>query len=240
MNPDVIESINLMTAKGNRLELPAAQITNYPAVKKALQQAGGKYSKNGFTFTTDAAEMQARLVGGESVNDKKKFQFFATPEDLASNLVIMAGIQPGNNVLEPSAGQGAIADIIRQYDCKLTLVELMPDNVKVLQGKGYAPDTGDFLEVDKKDYDLFDRIVANPPFTKNQDIDHIKHMYSLLGHGGKLVSIASTSWQNNAKNKAVEFKEWLSGVDATVHQLPPGTFKESGTNVAATIIEIIK
>lgn len=41
----VVASIMKMIPNGSRLELPSEQLTNYPQVKKALLNAGGKYKK---------------------------------------------------------------------------------------------------------------------------------------------------------------------------------------------------
>jgi 16S rRNA G1207 methylase RsmC len=35
----------------------------------------------------------------------------------------------------------------------------------------------DFLSLDERS---FDKIIANPPFSKSQDVKHILHMYELL------------------------------------------------------------
>lgn len=239
LDQDIIDSVELMTAKGNRLELPTEQISNYAQVKKRLIQAGGKYSKNGFTFPTDAAAIKARLVGGEDINDKKKYQFFATPSDLAKKLVDMADVTENCHALEPSAGRGAIASILKERALTVSVVEIMPTNVECLKDD-YTTYEQDFLTLTEEEIGLFDRIVANPPFTKNQDIDHVMHMYSLLKDGGKLVSITSKSWTFGSQNKQKLFRTWLDEVGGEVTEVPEGAFKESGTNIATLIIEITK
>jgi hypothetical protein len=241
MKEDIIKSISKMIAAGNRLELPQdEQFTNYAQVKKVLQTAGGKYKKCGFEFSDDAKLVQERLIGGEAINDKKKYQFFATPPELAKQLVMMADIQENHACLEPSAGQGGISDLMLAKAGNCVVVELMPENIKVLTRKGYYPMEGDFLEKKPELFGAFDRIVANPPFAKNQDIDHIKHMYSLLKSNGKLVSIASKSWEFGSQKKQVEFRGWLDEVGAEITEIPAGAFKESGTTVAAVIVQIQK
>ncbi|MFT6906990.1 MAG: hypothetical protein ACJAS1_003664 [Oleiphilaceae bacterium] len=236
MNAQLISSIGLMVASGNRLELPKdEQLSNYAEVKKTLLNAGGKYKRCGFEFSVEAIEVQEKLLGGEAINDKKKYQFFATPDELAQSLVDMADIQQGHNCLEPSAGQGAISDLMLKKAESVVVVELMPENVKALAKKGYMPVVGDFLE---KNLGQFDRIVANPPFTKNQDIDHIIHMYSMLKPQGKLISVASKSWIHGTQKKQASFREWLHSVGAKVTEIPEGAFKESGTSIASVCIEI--
>ena len=242
MNAELIQSISKMAASGNRLDLPKDEhFANYAQVKKCLIDGGGKYNKCGFIFSDDAGAVKSRLIGGEAINDKKKYQFFPTPYELAYRMLEMADIQGCHSILEPSAGQGAITQLIedtKEFE-SLTAVELNPDNVeKLINNSGCITIIeGDFLT---QELESFDRIVANPPFTKNQDIDHIKHMFSLLNPGGKLVSIASPSWTFGRQKKQVAFRKWLESVNAIVTDVPAGTFKESGTQIRAVIVEIEK
>lgn len=237
----IVESIKLMTVNGNRLELPKEQITNYPQVKKHLLNAGGKYVKCGFVFSSDAQIIKNRLTGGEVINDKKKFQFFATPYELAQRMVDLADIQSFHSVLEPSAGQGAITQLIEDTEefYSLTAIELNPDNVeKLIENSGCITIIeGDFL---KESLAIYDRIIANPPFTKNQDIDHVHCMYEHLASNGKIVCITSSSWTFGSQKKQVEFREWLEEIGANITELPAGTFKESGTTVKTMLLEINK
>lgn len=99
---------------------------------------------------------------------------------------------------------------------------------------------GDFLQFDGR----FDRIVMNPPFADGQDVKHVIHAYGLLSEGGRLVSIMSPSWRFNSASKFVAFREWLDILAAdgrlTVEDLPAGTFKESGTDIATVIVALQK
>jgi hypothetical protein len=86
----------------------------------------------------------------------------------------------------------------------------------------------------------YDRIIANPPFTKNQDIDHIRLMYNLLKPGGVIVALSSPSWTFGSQKKQVEFREWTQSVDAYIEEIPVDTFKESGTGIRTVLIKIKK
>lgn len=239
MDEKLKDSVSKMIVNGNRLELPKDDVfENYSQVKKALIDAGGKYKKCGFEFKEDAEEIKSRLVGGELINDKKKFQFFATPVELVEQLIDLAGVTKSCRTLEPSAGQGAIASRLKELGGECVTVELMEQNVKALKRLGFLVIEGDFLTKTKEDLGLYDKIVANPPFTKNQDIDHIKNMFALLSPNGKLVSIASKSWTFGNQKKQVAFREWLDDVGADVTEIPAGAFKYSGTNISSVIIEI--
>jgi hypothetical protein len=87
----------------------------------------------------------------------------------------------------------------------------------------------------------YDVIIANPPFARNRDIDHIRMMYDDLAEGGRLVSCASAHWEYAKNKKEKEFCTWLyDELEADVMEIPAGTFKASGTMVEARIILIDK
>jgi predicted RNA methylase len=240
----LIESILKCKVVGNIVYLPPIRegaLPNYPQVKKAIENAGGKYKKNTFVFPSDAQPFIDRITGGESVNIKQEFQFFATPDQLADRLAELADVKEGERILEPSAGQGAIVKAInRATGGELVYCyELMPQNQNVLKNITTVRLLGDDF-LNHEGQEKFDKVVANPPFTKNQDIDHIKKMYDVLRKGGRLVTIASPSWTFGSQKKQVEFREWLNEIGAHIEELPAGTFKESGTSIKAMLIVIDK
>jgi methylase of polypeptide subunit release factors len=148
-------------------------------------------------------------------------------------------------VLEPSAGQGAIVKAIHRATGEGLTVhcfEAMPVNITILNKLSPIKFWGeDFLNLDASlEIGKFDRIIANPPFAKNQDIDHIRAMYDILEEEGTLVSIAGKHWQLSANKKETSFREWLDEVGADVIELSRGMFKESGTEIATCIIVIKK
>lgn len=87
---------------------------------------------------------------------------------------------------------------------------------------------------------LYDRIIANPPFSNNQDVNHISLMYEFLSPGGRLVAVSSTHWQFATEKKSKQFREWIEKVGAQIIEVPVGTFKESGTMIPTLIIVIEK
>jgi protein-L-isoaspartate O-methyltransferase len=216
-------------------------LENYQEVRTALLKAGAKYKRNAFVFPNEAQPYIDRLTSGGSVNIQKEFQFFATPDELADRMVELAEVEEGHRILEPSAGQGAIVKAINRATGgeDVYCYELMPLNQSILKKISTAHLLGDDF-IQHEGEEKFDRIIANPPFTKNQDIDHIKKMFSLLRKGGKMVTVASPSWTFGSQKKQVEFREWLSEVNAIVEELPEGTFKESGTTIRAMLIQIQK
>lgn len=238
------ESLLKCRVEGNVLHLPPMSdgpLENYQEVRKALLNAGAQYKRNTFVFPNDAQPYIDRLIGGESVNIKKEFQFFATPDLLAERLVDLADINDTDKILEPSAGQGAIIKAIQKEIIakEVFCYELNPINQAVLIKMHNVNLLGDdFLK--HNSIGEYDRIIANPPFSKNQDIDHIKEMYKLLARGGRLVTIASKHWQHSSNKKETQFREFLANMDAEIIELEGGEFQESGTMVSAVIIVIDK
>jgi methylase of polypeptide subunit release factors len=195
----------------------------------------------GFVFPNDPTELLAEIAGGKKINLQKEFQFFATPNALCDKLVSMADINEKHLILEPSAGDGAIIKAInRVFPMKMVdCYELMGVNRTALQKLLTANLIGDdFIEskVERK----YDRIVANPPFTKNADIDHLLKMYECLKPGGRVVCVTSTHWKFSSNKKETDFRTWLQNVDAKTEDVDAGTFKGSGTMIATMIITIVK
>lgn len=230
-------------ANPQHLSLPKDHLQNYAKVKALVTTAGGKYNSKGFfSFPEgiDPAGVQQTLLGGVVVNDKKDFQFFATPRSEALDLCDRAGPLEGKRVLEPSAGDGALADIARDRGADVVVVENWGVNVSKLKSKGYDVIEKDFLQVTPEDIGLFDVILANPPFSKNQDIDHVRHMMNFLKPGGVLSVITSQAWERGSQKKQLAFAEFLKEIGAEIIPVSAGAFKESGTDVPTFKIVIEK
>lgn len=104
---------------GWTLTLPATQLQRslYVDVNKVLAGIGGTWSKKHklHLFDHDPRESLGLTVAtGKAVNEQQAFQSFYTPEALAKRVVELADIKPGMTVLEPSAGEGALADQVLQ------------------------------------------------------------------------------------------------------------------------------
>ena len=119
-------------------------------------------------------------------------------------------------------------------------IELNTGMEKYLAEKPYAVSYRDFLSVVKADVGRIDRVVMNPPFTRRQDIDHVRHACDLLDAGGILVAVMCESAFFRTDKKSVDFRAFLDGANAQTVKLAPGAFHESGTDVAARIVKIRK
>lgn len=247
---NILSILGECRVEGNTLFLPDRQLDRptYQAVNKVLVNIGGKWNRKakGHVFTDgDPAELLNNvLMTGETVDLKKQYQFFPTPRAVAEQMCQMAELDSTCVVLEPSCGKGDLADVVFEAGVKeLVGVELNREMEKHLNGKPYVTFVGvDFLELVRAD-DIdheWNRIVMNPPFTKQQDIDHILAAYDILSPGGILVSVVSEApffWSNK---KAIAFREFLDSHGAEMVRLDEGAFKESGTMVRTRLIKLEK
>ena len=248
MKEKTLEVLKKCKVSGNNVKLPEGTLDRdvYLEVSKALGLIGGKW-KGGkvyaFEFKKDPTELLYEIANGEKINLKKEFQFFATPNDLAKEMVCLAEVFDGLTVLEPSAGQGAIINAIHSIIPNTTIdyCELMDVNRLMLDKISNTKlVSNDFLELPENNDFMYDRIIANPPFNKNQDIEHIQKMYKHLKPNGILVTLSSKHYIIASDKKSFYFKNWLNEIKASSKEIPSGTFKESGTSVATMLIVIKK
>lgn len=229
---DVIDVLANSSMSGCTLTLPGQLDRKlYMKVDKVLKAIKGKWNRKNqcHLFDVPPVEIVEQLLQtGEYVDQRKEFQFFETPENIANRMIELAEIREHETVLEPSAGRGAIAKYIKHCDC----VELEESNREYLNDNGFSIVGKNFLDFNKE----YDVIIANPPFTRQQDIDHVNHMFDLARK--KIVAVMSSSviWRTN--KKTVEFRERVHALDSQIIELPEESFKSSGTNVNTCLVEI--
>lgn len=227
---------------------PAWQLKEYVAEYKRLQALGITSTeqlratlREYLKYKEAPQELdKVKELERDVVGKKVGFDFFPTPKMTAEAMVDMAGIEVGMKVLEPSAGNGNIAEAIRGAGVEPDVAEISGDLRGILEAKGFSVVAHDFMEITDK----YDRIVMNPPFSNNQDIAHLQHAYELLNDGGKIVSIVGEGAFIRSGKKETEFRKWLDDVGAIVEELPQGTFQDvkllNTTSANARIVEISK
>ena len=203
-----------------------------------LDTSGGYYSlvdTGEYHDKTEAALAVQQMVDGttparDPVQDKIKSEieelrfldiggFYPTPDPIVDLLIESAGISAGQDVLEPSAGIGSIADKMREIGANVSVCEINYRLASILGLKGYRPPAPMGSEMTSCDcLDLvtgqYDRVVMNPPFEKGADIKHITHCFGLLRPGGILVSVLSSGYSFRNERKYVEFREFLDANEA--------------------------
>ncbi len=151
----------------------------------------------------------------------------------------MAELINGMDIFEPSCGMGDLADVIYERAPEhLICNEINTGMKKYLDGKPYTTMYDDFMAYKPTTIRPFDRIVMNPPFSRQQDIDHVLHAYNHLKPGGMLVSVMSVSWTFRNNKKSIEFRAWLEQNNAEIIDIESGAFKASGTLIPTKIIKI--
>ena len=232
------------TLEDNIMRLPQVQFTKktYLEVKNRILEAGGEWNGqlNGFTFDFNAQRVFDILKSGKRCNLQQEFQYFATPDEIADIAVSkFSSLSESDTILEPSAGRGSLVNAVRRR-CPKAVVdcyELMPENIEHLEKVEGARIVGkDFFEC----HDKYNRIIANPPFANNQDIDHIYAMFERLTIGGELACIVSQHWKFAKDQKCTYFREWLKENEAQVIDFDKGEFKESGTIVGTSLVYLVR
>jgi predicted RNA methylase len=212
---------------------------DYMAVNKVVEAMGGKWSRKrgGHVFDRDPSGALDRvLLTGEVADGKREFQAFFTPAEVAGRLVEWAGVRRGDLCLEPSAGAGSILALLpdASHYC-----EIQQDLVARLQAdgraRGYRLVGADFLAYEPGE--AYDRVVANPPFTLQQDVKHVSHMIDCCKPGGRVVSVMSAGVTFRQDGRTLAFREKLAGCAGhRIVELGRGAFKESGTMVSTVAV----
>ncbi|MEU5476705.1 class I SAM-dependent methyltransferase [Streptomyces mirabilis] len=242
---DILDVLRRVQTDGRHLRIPGPRLAPrlYERTNEVLAGAGGDWStrEQAHVFPGDAAEAVAQLLQTREVTTAREHrqasQYFPTPPEVVDQLLKLGDLFPGAEVLEPSAGRGAIACALDSIGCLVDCVERDPDNARELDETGAARKltVADFLTVEPSA--VYDRVLMNPPFTRDADIAHVTHALKFLKPGGLLVAVMSqgVAWH---KGKAPAFRKLVADRGGTVHPLPESAFKASGTDTATLIVAI--
>lgn len=223
----------------------------YVKVDKVLQACGGRWSradrKHVFAINDPAMLLEKVMATGEVTTDAD-LGFFPTPPDLVRRMLDLAEVGAGTVMLEPSAGDGAIAMPAYHRGADVDCFEIDVGRSKRIcerlhgaavagreDGAGlWNVTTADFLTVSPEP--VYDAVVMNPPFAKQQDIDHVRHALAFLRPGGRLVAVMSAGTLFRTNKKAVDFRKLIEDGGGVIEDLPENTFKASGTNVNTVLV----
>jgi type I restriction-modification system DNA methylase subunit len=215
----------------------------YLEVNKVLIFLGGKWNRKlkAHVFTSPIGEIIDNfLLTGDIIDIKKEFQIFETPLELAEKLVNLASITSETLCLEPSAGGGNIVREIYKKVGKKNIIcfEICEDLVNNLKKEGFNITQADFLNLG--DIGTFDRIIMNPPFSKQQDVAHVLKALNYLKPNGLLLSIMSSGILFRTNLKTNKFWEEVKKYNYEIEELPKESFKSSGTKVNTILLTIRK
>lgn len=243
---EVLNVLSAAECHGKNLVLTGQLDRNlYTRTNKVLEAAGGKWNRKekAHIFDIDASErIEQIILTGDVVVPKDDFEFFPTPPDVVRHVINFADIRDGMRVLEPSAGQGAIAKAAHDAaaDVMIDMYELMPSNNDALHALNLRlsgiGEPVDFLTVEPAP--IYDRVVMNPPFGRQADIKHVNHALKFLKPGGLLVSVMSSSVTFRSNKLTSDFRQLVENRGGHIEELPEGAFKSSGTMVSTVIVVI--
>ncbi len=191
--------------------------------RRVLTGIGGVAHKvDGFVFDYPPLEVLNEILASGCLPDQVSHQYYPTPTSVALDAIALAEIGPDHYCLEPSAGQGGLADYMPKD--RTLCIEISELFCHVLKAKRHWVEEFDFLHwpgVHRR----FDRIVMNPPFSEGRWLAHLQRATLFLAPGGRLVAVLPAS----AKGKDV-----LPGFNLTWSREYKSEF--AGTNVSVVIL----
>jgi hypothetical protein len=207
-------------------------------------KTGGKKRKGGFRFPEDldAAELVRLALESGEILDARVAEFFETPDALADELAAFIDPQPGDIVLEPSAGRGALLKAIRRRraDVSVVCIEPFGENRVELRRLGFDPYDRDFLAYTPASLGGFDGAILNPPFSKRADVHHILHALTFLKPGGRIAAIASSGVKYRDDKLGREFRAEIERHGGAIVDNAEGAFLASGTGVRTCMVRMVK
>lgn len=196
--------------------------------RRVLASIGGVLTKAGnWQFDYAPGQVIAEIAASGCVPDVKTHQFYPTPESIARIAVELADIGPDDTVLEPSAGQGGIADHLPAPH-RAVCVEISKLHCDILAAKGFVVVRADFLAW-APSAPKFDRIIMNPPFSEGRALAHLQAAAGLLKAAGRLVAVLPASLKG---------KDVLAGWVLEWSDVYSGEF--AGTGVSVVILTAVQ
>jgi predicted RNA methylase len=199
---------------------------------------GGRKRKGGFVFPPEIDAVEAIALARETgeIFDPKLVGYYPTPDALADALVAPLAIRPGERVLEPSGGDGALARAVRRAcpEAQIVCVDLLKPHVAQLREQGFEARAGDFLKLGLAEFGQpFDVVVMNPPYggQGRPEIRHVLHALDLLRVGGRLGALLPNSLRYRQDGLTTALRAELERLGAVIQDNPHGSFESSGTMI---------
>lgn len=253
------ELLALVTVKNNvAIYTGKERIPDWDLLKRVMLALGGSWraghrkplradlpvEPGGFHFPDDldAAELVRLAKETGEITDPKAAEFYGTPRALAQLLVERADLDFFSRILEPSAGHGAIALAARDSkpSAHIVCVEALEASAEKLRSLNFDVTRGDFLKITPEGLNTFTHVLLNPPFSRRQDVQHVRHAFTFLEPGGVLVAIMSSGVKHRDDKLGREFREFVEANQGEVWDNPPNSFAESGTGVNTVMVRIRK
>ncbi|MFL4950572.1 class I SAM-dependent methyltransferase [Streptomyces sp. MMS24-I31] len=212
----------------------------YERTNVVLSAAGGQWNryKRAHLFPIAAADAIAGLlVTGEVTTDAER-GYYPTPEPVVEQLLDLAELDSGCQVLEPSAGRGAIAEPAAARGATVDCIELDPGRADHIRAGGYARSVtnADFLSVRVER--RYQRVIMNPPFADRQDIRHVERALRFVQPGGLVVAVMFGSLSFRTDRLTTDFLARVREARGTVTDLPDDAFPSVGVRTVIAVIPV--
>jgi Large polyvalent protein associated domain 38/Type III restriction enzyme, res subunit len=216
---------------------------DYPPSKD--EGTGGKEADKARSSTISPFQRAKTYYYGQQKQRGRRDQregldYFPTPEPVGMKMGEWADIKINDDVLEPSAGHGAIARFLPQL-ANRTLVEPAPELASraalASPGAGVLNERFEDLNIVRK----YDAIVMNPPYGVGGKtaLEHLDKAAKHLRNGGRIVALLPEG------GKATErYDAWLEA-HPEIHpvadmKMPRVLFERAGTQVASHVVVLEK
>lgn len=121
--------------------------------------------------------------------------FYATPKECIQNFIDNYG-QINGNVLEPSAGNGNIVEVIKKNgENIITALELREEEFNTLSLISDKVIIGDFLKFQTNEQ--FDYIIGNPPYSLAQEF--VEKCFEIATNNTKIIMLLRTNFLESKK-----------------------------------------
>lgn len=254
ISDEVIEALESAQVDGTLMRLPDQLAPDlYRKVDKALKALGGRWDGTkhvrAHRFDQPAERVLGLLRTGHVITPKEK-GYVPTPPETAELLISQMDIGPGDTVLEPSAGTGALINALASTRATVDAVENDRDHeghLERLQLDGLIRSItwADFLSLtppdpgalfDLGDRPLYDAVVMNPPF--HAQTRHLAHALDWVRPGGCVSAIVSVGITFRTDKATTALRHRLEAYGASFHKLPVDTFAGSGVEVHTVLIGV--
>lgn len=184
------------------------------------------------------------LFYGKGKNNKRRDQregmdWYATAEPIGLKMVQFAGAKVGDDVLEPSAGDGAIGRFVPD-GANLTMIE--PSDA--LASRAQLNNTSANVIVsgfeDHEIVNKYDTVVMNPPFgiAGTTAIQHIEKALKHLRDRGRVVALIPRGAMDSKLDALLAHPTMSAYHQVANIELPTNAFENAGTSVRTRIVVI--
>lgn len=203
-------------------------------------------------LTPAALEQLRRYSGYGGLYDYNLGQFY-TPGPVAQFVVDLLGIEPGTDVLEPSAGRGVLLEYLPE-DCRKVAVEIDRTAARICQLLHPSAQVICAPFEEAAIPGLFDYVIGNPPYgldmvaelpwesgkrrKTSSEAYFLLQCLGLLKPGGTLAFVLPESIL--AGDKYRDLRKWVmeNYMLKGVVSLPTQTFAATGTTVKTSVLVI--